>query len=142
MLETIWLYLDRFTILIATCSALFAWRAWLRSTELLKANRIAAERKKAPITIRLVCHEFAGEVKSLELPYKPRRDQLSRQEILGIISLYYGEQRFSPAFMRACLENGDLSRVLEGSNDDSSHDELLIIEVDCKLFSQIVESVN
>lgn len=140
-METLWLYLDRFTILIATVSALFAWWAWVRSTQLLKANRIAAERRMAAITIRLVTL-VDGQCMMLELPYKPRRDQLSRAEIVGILGLYYGEQRFSPAVLRPILDNGSLNRVIEGKLDDSTSDEILEIPVDVEFFSRVEQELN
>lgn len=135
-IETLWLFLDRFTILIAAFSALFAWWAWVRSTQLLKVNRISAERRKAAITIRLMTI-VNGNTKTLDLPYKPRRDQLSRAEVVGILGLYYGERRFSPTVLRPILENESLSRVIEGRLDDSPSDEVLEIPVDAEFFAHV-----
>lgn len=134
MIESLWLNLDRATILTAAVSAVLSGLAWLRSTELLKANRISAERRKAAITIRLLT-VVDGNTKTLDLPCKPRRDQLSRAEVVGILGLYYGERRFSPAVLRPILENGSLSRVIEGKLDDSTSDEVLEIPVDAEFFT-------
>lgn len=140
MFDTIWLFLGRFTSLTAAVSALFAWRAWMRSTELLKANRLAAQRRRAPITIRLVA-TVGGERKNLDLPYRPRRDQLGRGELLGILGLYYGKERFDPDILRPVLEFGVLSRVLDGTCDDSPADELLEIEVNSNSFHHLEQRV-
>lgn len=136
MIESLWLNLDRATILTAAVSAVLSGLAWLQSTELLKINRISAERRKAAITIRLAT-VVDGNTKTLDLPYKPRRDQLSRAEVVGILGLYYGERRFSPAVLRPILENESLSRVIEGRLDDSTSDEVLEIPVDAEFFSRV-----
>lgn len=136
MIESLWLNLDRATILIAAVSAVLSGFAWLRSTELLKANRISTERRRAAITIRLMS-VVDGNTKTLDLPYKPRRDQLSRAEVVGILGLYYGERRFSPAVLRPILENESLSRVIEGKLDDSTSDEVLELPVDAEFFSRV-----
>ena len=141
MIETIWLTLDRATILIATASAVFAWLAWLRSTELFEVNRRAAERRKAAITIQLET-EVEGKTRLLELPYKPRRDQLNRQEVLGILGMYHGPERFPPEIVRSMLESGALERVIEGKLDDSSSDERLVIEVPCEVFVRFESCVK
>ena len=108
----------------------------MRSTELFQANRIAAERRKAAITIRLVC-DMDRERKSLDLPYQPRRDQLNRQEILGIMGMYHGQDRFPPDMVRPMLESGLLEKVIEGKLEDSSSYELLEIKVPCEVFARI-----
>lgn len=136
MIEATWLYLDRVTILIAAASAVLSGLAWMRSTELLKANRLSAQRRKALITIRLTA-KVDGRLQSLDLPYKPRRDQLSRGELVGILGLYYGKERFDPEILRPVLESGDLNRVLEGQLDESSSDELIELEVDPSSFLRL-----
>lgn len=141
MLETFWLYLDRFTIVIAIFSAVFAWWAWFRSTELLRANRRAAEKRRAPITIRLVT-SIDGQRESLELPFKPRRDQLSRGELVGILGLYFGKDRFDADMLRPILENGLLNRVLEGALEESTSDESLEIEVPLSSFQQFKQKIS
>ena len=141
MLETLWLVLDRATILIAVMSAVFAWRAWMRSTELFQANRTAAERRRAAITIQLAT-EVDGNTRVLELPYKPRRDQLGRQEVLGILGMYHGHERFPPKIVRSMLESGALERVIEGKLEDSSGDELLVINVPYEIFARFEDRVD
>ena len=141
MIETLWLVLDRATILIAVMSAVFAWRAWMRSTELFQANRTAAERRRAAITIQLAT-EVDGKSRLLELPYKPRRDQLGRQEVLGILGMYYGHERFPPEIVRSMLESAALERVIEGKLEDSNSDEQLIINVPCEIFLRFESCVK
>ncbi len=138
MFETIWLVLDRATILIA---AVFAWKAWMESSHLFETNRVAARRREALITIRLIS-EFGGKRRSLDLPYTPRRDQLSRQEVLGILEMYYGPDRFAPEIVRPMLESGALANVIDGKCDDSDSDELLVINVFSEIFSRIEQGVS
>ena len=76
------------------------------------------------------------------MPYKPRRDQLSRGELVGILGLYYGKERFDPDMLRPILENGRLNQVLEGTLDGSASDELLEIEVPPKSFQQFRQQVG
>ena len=141
MMESIWLVLDRATILIAITSAVFAWWAWSRSTELFEVTRRAAERRRASITIQLATN-VDGETRTLELLYKPRRDQLSRQEVLGILGMYYGHERFPPKVVRSMLESGTLERVIEGKLDDSSSNELLGNGLPCETFARFESFVR
>ena len=141
MMESIWLVLDRATILIAITSAVFAWWAWSRSIELFEVNRRAAERRRASITIQLATN-VDGETRTLELPYKRRRDQLSRQEVLGILGMYYGHERFPPKVVRSMSESGAMERVIEGKLDDSSSDELPGNGLPCETFARFESFVR
>lgn len=87
----------------------------MKSSHLFEANRVAARRREALITIRLIS-EFNGKQQSLDLPYTPRRDQLSRQEVLGIMGMYYGPDRFPPEIVRPMLESGALAKVIDGKS--------------------------
>ena len=131
-MESLWLGLDRATILFSVVAACFSVLAWLRSTKNFRTNRAAELKRRAAITIRLMC-----DGQTLELPYKPRRDRLSRQELTGLLSFYYGEKRFEPAIVRRVLEDGSLSRVLAGDNEHSSEDEILEIRVDSDFFEKV-----
>jgi len=66
---------------------------------------------------------LGGQPRSLDLPYKPRRDQLSRPEVLGIMGMHYGPDRFPPEIVRPMLECGTLTNVTEVKCDDSDIDE-------------------
>lgn len=142
-MDTVWLWLDRATIVIALVAAVFAGLTWVKATRLVKASRTAEAKRRAPITIRLVrsaeenCLARNENCKTFDLPYKPRRDQLSRQELTGLLSFYYGEPRFDPTIVRRVLENGSLAKVLAGDDLDSGSDELLELVVDWNFFDKV-----
>lgn len=148
MWETIWTLLDRSTIIISLVGAVFAAAAWLKTRHLLRMNREAEAKRRAPITIRLIRSsspiglEESSESQTLELPYKPTRDQLSRQELTGLLSFYYGEPRFDPAIVRRVLENGDLQRVLAGDELTSAADEVLRLVVDQRFYDQVKKNLG
>lgn len=137
MFEFIWLWLDRCTILVAACSAVFACWAWGRSKQILDSSRRAAARRREPITIRLV----VDDDRTLDLPYRPRRDQLSRVEVLGLLGMYYGPDRFPAQFFEPVLRDGSLSRVIEGKLD-SDLDEILRIPVTSEIFDRIAKGTK
>lgn len=136
MTEYHWLLLDRFTIVIAALAALLSGMAWVKSRRLISLNRREQEKRKTPIQIRLVDGQ-----RTFDLPYRPRRDQLSRQELTGLLSFYYGEQRFEPAIARRVLDSGALSQVLAGNAGDPDVDNVLRVEVDQPFFDQVVKNV-
>jgi hypothetical protein len=123
--ETAWLWLDRITIVSAFLAAVFSIATWLGTQWLRKAKRQAEARRRAPITIRLK----AGD-RLFDLPYQPRRDQLSRSELSGLLSFYHGPDRFDPVIMRRVLESGELNRVLADDRPESGVHEVLVVEVD------------
>ena len=132
------------TTLWSLLAAVFAIWAWLKATELLAANRVAAKRRKAEITLRFICLDDDGKTKCdpVVLPYKPRRDQLSRAELAGIISFYYGEPRFDPSILRRVMEDGSLNRVLAGELDDSDADETLEIPCSEEFLNRIRQKIE
>ncbi len=137
-MESLWLGLDRATILFSAAAACFSVLAWLRSATIFRANRIAESKRRAPITIRLVCDD-----QTIDLPYKPRRDRLSRQELAGLLSFYYGgKPRYDTVIVRRVLEDGSLSRVLAGDNEQSSEDELLTLHVDSDFLEKVRERIQ
>lgn len=140
-MATLWVWLDRLTIVVSIVSAYFACKAWYRSSVIFEDNRRLVERRRAPILIRLATGE-GKQRRTAELPYRPRRDQLSRQELTGLLSFYYGPERFDPTIVRRLLENGSLSRVLAGDLDASDADEVLEIEVDQKVFDTMERSIR
>jgi len=124
MTELTWLWLDRITIVTAALAAILSGLTWIKSRRLITLNRLAEENRRAPITIRLV-----NGNRTFELPYRPRRDQLSRQELVGLLGLYYGEPRFDPVVVQGVLESGSLSRVLAGNAAGGDADDVLTVEV-------------
>lgn len=142
MWNAFWLWSDRLTILFACVGAGFAIWGWIRTTELIHTNRLNAARRKAEITIRFTCKKANGEAGIIDLPYRPRRDQLCRAELMGIIGLYTGAQRFETDFLRSVLEDGSLARVIAGENDEGTSDELLVISCSETEFSLIDERIK
>jgi CRISPR-associated protein Csx3 len=126
-MDTLWLWSDRVTIVLSLVAAVFSVWAWIRTTELIRTNRLAAERRRAEITIRFRATDTeTGQSQTLDLPYRPRRDQLSRAELTGIISFYYGQPRFDPCTLRDLMESGQWSRVLAGDMDGPEDDQIVI----------------
>ena len=143
-MEALWLWSDRFTIVLALIAAVYSVLTWTRSTRLLKSNRMAQLRRQAPITIRLTSIDPNAEPRTdalatYDLPYRPRRDQMSRVELTGILSFYYrGSRRFDSKFLTSIMEDGSLERVLAGRDLDSNDDELLTIRCDWDVFQGFV----
>jgi len=137
MWETIWLWMDRFTILTAATAAVFSLMAFVISLRLRKSQKLAEAKRRAPITIRLIHQD-----QHLALPYRPRRDQLSRQEIMGLLSLYYGKQRFEPSIIQRVLESGELDRVLAGEDLQGDSDENLEIKVHKEFFDTVLHRLS
>ncbi|TVQ04254.1 MAG: hypothetical protein EA381_00510 [Planctomycetaceae bacterium] len=135
--ETAWLWLDRITIVSAFLAAVFSIATWLGTQWLRKAKRQAEARRRAPITIRLK----AGD-RLLDLPYQPRRDQLSRSELSGLLSFYHGPDRFDPVIMRRVLESGDLNRVLADDRPESGAHEVLVVKVDDEFLSAVRSEIS
>ncbi len=134
---SVWMWSDRITIVLSLVAAVFSVWAWVRTTELIRSNRLAAERRRAEITIRFrALNRQSGQMQTLDLPYRPRRDQLSRAELTGIISFYYGQPRFDPAILRGLMESGHLSHVLAGDLV-GTEDELLAIDCSSEMFAAI-----
>ena len=57
-----------------------------------------------------------------DIPYQPLRAQLSRAELAGILSTYYGKDRFDPAMLHELLSPPDdsesgLSAAIKGTTD-------------------------
>lgn len=141
MTELIWLWLDRITILTAALAAILSGMIWIKSRRHIALNRWAEEKRRTPIVIRLVDGR-----RTIDLPYCPRRDQLSRQELTGLLSFYFGESRFDPVIVRRVLESGDLSRVLAGAvtkaDAVAERDDVLTVEVDQDFLDQVMKGME
>lgn len=91
-------------------------------SKLRKRNRIREANARTPI--RIVLEGTGGS--RVELPYRPRRDQLSRAELLGILGMYGGKERFETAsIVNKLLNDGQLDQVLDCSIEQCS-DQLTI----------------
>lgn len=141
MIEFVFQYLDRITIVFSFISMVLSVKIWWSTTQLFEFNRRQLAKKRAKITIRIRCIEPAGD-KTLDLPYQPRRDQLSRSELQGILGLYHGKDRFDAKCLRSILENGELSRVIEGADEFSSDDEILTLRVSSETFQSFQQGIS
>ncbi len=96
---------------ISIFSAVFALLAW-RKARLIRAQQVEDERLRAePIRLILVSAEGGDEH---ILGYRPRRDQATRAEILGILGIYSGEPRFESSRLVPILEDGTFDRMIAG----------------------------
>ena len=97
--------------LIGIVSAVFAALAW-RKARLIRQERLEADRARAePIRLTLVRKSDNTEH---TLDYRPRRDQATRNEILGILGMYYGQPRFDSSKLVSMLESGSFDRMISG----------------------------
>jgi hypothetical protein len=98
--------------LIAAVLAFLAWRkAWV-----IRRQQVEDEhRRKEPIGLILV-----NEVDGREhvLGYRPRRDQATRSELLGILGMYSGEARFESSKLVPILESGAFDRMIAGQTNE------------------------
>lgn len=101
---------------------------WFSVSRIWRKNRELEAKAKAPITLILrgPTSVPVSERHDYEIPYRPRRDQLSRGELLGILGTYSGRERYDSKGLRPILEDGSLDRVLAG-DDLGSADEILVI---------------
>ena len=133
--ELFWLWSDRITIVLALIAAIFSLFTWW-------SLRVAEKKRRQEICILFRCLDAAGS-DEVALPYKPRRDQLSRGELTGIVSFYVGGglQRYNTSGLRTILQDGTLDRVLLGDLW-SGQDEELEIPVDRELFEALRRSIE
>lgn len=90
-----------------------AYRAW-ESSEKGRMEAAKTEAQwNAPIQLILVSPEGKERV----LPYEPARGQLTRAELLGILGIYGGKERFDANLLLTLLESGDLNKVTKGDTD-------------------------
>ncbi|MEO8498950.1 MAG: hypothetical protein ABI614_28130, partial [Planctomycetota bacterium] len=59
-----------------------------------------------------------GDQKEHVLGYRPRRDQATRAEILGILRMYSGGESFESSGLVPILEHGDFDRMISGRTNE------------------------
>lgn len=129
--------LDQFTIVAAALSAVLSAIGVGKTVLLRKTLERAASLRKAPITIRV----HAGG-KSIDLPYRIRRDQLSRQELIGVLAMYKADdKRFDPAIFRNAIESGELDRVLNGEDAVIQVRDTLNLHVPIPVLNELTSSL-
>lgn len=97
--------------MIGVGSALLAGLAWWKARQIRAADLEQERLDEQPIQIIIFC-----EGEQLTLPYTPRRDQMSRAELLGILGMYYpGPNRFE-LDPTSTFESGAFNDMLEGKS--------------------------
>ena len=101
--------------LLGVLTALFALFAWQKARSIRNAQKDEIERHAEPIRLVLVCE---GDRRQHTLGYRPRRDQATRNEVLGILGMYSGESRFDSSHLVPILENGEFDRMIAGESSE------------------------
>jgi hypothetical protein len=100
---------------ISIVSAVFAGLAWRKARQIRQVQ--AEEERRRSGHIRLIlADEQTGE--EHVLGYRPRRDQATRAEVLGILGMYSGETRFESSKLVPILEGGEFDRMISGSTSE------------------------
>lgn len=116
--------------LIGILTALFALFAWQKARSIRRTQKEELERDAEPIRLVLVRGSDGNEH---VLGYQPRRDQATRNEVLGILGMYYGKDRFDSSHLVPILENGDFGRMIAG---ESSQLRFTVSAADYERFTQ------
>jgi hypothetical protein len=100
---------------VGIVSAVFAVLAWNKSRMIRDTMNQDLRRNAENIRLILVRE---GDRQEHVLGYRPRRDQATRAEILGILGMYSGESRFESSRLVPILESGDFDRMISGSTNE------------------------
>ncbi len=151
----VWVWAGRVSTIIGLLSLFvtiyYSFNTWRKTSSLFADNRKLMERQKVierrlkeRITLILVevDKDFCKTGENVVLPYKPRRDQLSRAELIGILGTYNGEKRFDSKMLAPILIDGSLSRVLAGEDQSSDWDETLRIPCPSDVFKGFQSSLK
>jgi hypothetical protein len=107
--------LNFFAACIGIFSGVFALLAWRKARQIRQVQADEDRRRSEPIRLILENEQTQeGHV----LGYRPRRDQATRAEILGILGMYYGEPRYESSKLVPILESGDFDRMISGSTSE------------------------
>jgi hypothetical protein len=96
---------------IGIVSALFAAMAWWKARA-IRREQLDMERLRSEAIRLTLVRESDGAEHTLD--YCPRRDQATRNEILGILGMYFGQTRFDSSKLVPVLESGDFDRMISG----------------------------
>lgn len=100
---------------VGIISAVFAVLAWNKGRMIRETMNQDLRRNAENIRLILVRD---GDREEHVLGYRPRRDQATRAEILGILGMYSGEARFESSRLVPILESGDFDRMISGSTNE------------------------
>ena len=117
-----WKTFERISVVVGFVSALigifstvFAVLAWRKARQIRQVQVEDARRRAEHIRLILVCE---GTQEEHVLGYRPRRDQATRAEILGILGMYYGEERYKSERLVPILEGGQFDHMIGGDTSD------------------------
>lgn len=99
--------------LVGITSVISASCAWWATTWTRKEASAREKMENEKISIILT----AG-LREVTLPYQPRRRDLSRAELLGLIGSFYGADRFNLPGVAEMLVSGKLGNVLSGVSQE------------------------
>ena len=116
-INSVFEFLSKIDAFVGVAGAVLAGLAW-RKTRQLRGDVLRQQQlEEAPVSLILK----AADGRELTLPYHPRRDQLSRAELAGILGIYAGLDAKRPRFdlprLRILFESGEFDRMLEGHTD-------------------------
>ncbi|MCA9258968.1 MAG: hypothetical protein KDA61_07200 [Planctomycetales bacterium] len=113
-IRVVWEKLSDLHTVMGVLSSTLSAGTLVFSILLWKRNRDAERRRGAPIRLLVT----ADDCKTLQLPFKPPRSQLSRGELLGILGMFAGPHPFDPAPVNAAFARGDWERAKAGDVDE------------------------
>ena len=112
-INSVFEFLSKIDAFVGVAGAILAGLAWRKARQLRGDVLRQQQLEEAPVSLIL----RADDRRELSLPYRPRRDQLSRAELAGILGFYAGRPRFDLPRLRILFESGEFDRMLEGHTD-------------------------
>jgi hypothetical protein len=97
--------------ILAVYGAVVSTFSWIKTRD-IRAEQVAEQERRGQ-SIELVLEDCDSGA-CLELPARPRRDQCTRSEILGILGTMRGEKRLDTAVLSKVFWSGEYSDMLEG----------------------------
>lgn len=103
-------WFEAFAWLGTTMTSVLAW--WNSS----QARKEASAREK--IGSQLISIVLTSGDEEVQLPCSPRRKDVSRGELMGLVGTFYGAGRFNFPNMATLLSSGKLQEVQNGSSSE------------------------
>ena len=119
MMETVHSFLNWLHLAYSNNSGVFGFVAFAATIipvliGMITALRIRQQQKKMAQPVNLV---LVNAARRLVLPYAVLRSQLSRAELMGILSNYCGPERFHPAQFLDAIESQQFRDAMVGKID-------------------------
>jgi hypothetical protein len=115
LLEQINTPVGLFASVLGIATTVFSIMSWSKARAIRRTQQQEEHRRSEPIRLILVRESDREEH---ILSYQPRRDQATRNEIMGILGMYYGSSRFDSAPSMQVLIDGGFSRMVAGITDE------------------------